>query len=95
MLQNEDGKTLIKYGKPCLFYASELMQYHGDNQEPSVSKEQALVLNGVERRKTDIDYLVSSKNETDCCFDTRVKFDLLANLELFFDVSVCVHSFFI
>jgi hypothetical protein len=46
MLQNEDEKTLTKNGKPCLFYASELMQYHGEGGEQSVSMEQALVSDG-------------------------------------------------
>jgi hypothetical protein len=56
MLQNEDEVTLTKNGKPCLFYASELMQYHGEGGEPSVSMEQALVLNGVELSRTDVEY---------------------------------------
>jgi hypothetical protein len=56
MLQNEDEKTLTKNVKPCLFYASELMQYHGEGGEPSVSMEQALVLNGVEPSRTDVEY---------------------------------------
>jgi hypothetical protein len=56
MLQNEDEKTLTKNGKPCLFYASELMQYHGEGGEPSVNMEQALMLNGVEQSRTDVEY---------------------------------------
>lgn len=57
MLQNEDGVTLTKNGKPCLFYGSELLQFEGDEDPGAgMTMDVALKMNGVKRSSADVEY---------------------------------------
>jgi transposase InsO family protein len=57
VLKNADGKVLTKNGVAQLFYASELLQYDGeDASDVDIDMLGALKLNGVEPNANDVEY---------------------------------------